>query len=129
MSNWIALFALLVSLGSLYLAYRINLKDREYTSDKDLFEQLKNTLNMAYEAIVLAEDSETPISDRLQWLISSRHIERYRKLKLNLKTPLYRIICEEHGHYWSDQFYKIIEKIPGPEFFFTLTKNKCLRKV
>jgi hypothetical protein len=126
--NWIAIFALLVSIWSLLLAHTINVKDREFACDKDLFEQLKNTLKMAFKAIVSTNDNKTPINDRLQWLISARHIERYRELKLKLKTELYQEICQEHEHFWSDQFHKVINRIPGPDFFHYINEEKMIEE-
>lgn len=117
LKNWIAILALIISLGSLCLSYIKNVKDRDYSSDKDLFDQLKNKLRMAHEAIYPSPDFKIPVNDRLQWLIAARHIERYRELKQNLKTKLYKTICEEHEQFWSDQFYKTLNKIPDSKFF------------
>lgn len=61
------------------------------------------TLKNAYEAILIGEK----LSDnRLSWLTSARHIQRYKAIKKHIKLSSHNLICDEQ------------EKIGGTSFTF-----------
>jgi hypothetical protein len=116
--NWLALAAFILSLISLFIALSKNIKDRQYANDKELVEQLKQSLELAFKSLVTNNSNELPpTNNRLRWLTAARHISRYRKLKLSLKTSLYKTICEEHEEYWRDKVYNLLALIDNSSFF------------
>ena len=76
--------AFLLSVISLMITIWKNIKDRNYADDKELMEQLKQSIQLAYETV--ATSSGAPTNIRHRWLTSARHIVRYRQLKSLLKT-------------------------------------------
>lgn len=116
--NWLALAAFILSLISLFIALRKNIKDRQYANDKELVEQLKQSLELAFKSLVTNNnDEQPPTNNRLRWLTAARHISRYRELQLSLKTSLYKTICEEHEEYWRDKVYNLLARINNSSFF------------
>lgn len=115
--NFVALLALIVSFASFYISYQKNIRERDYISDKDLYDQLEKLLTSSYEAVCPGNKNSPPINDRLQWLTSARNIERYKQLKDHLQTELYITICEENENYWSDKFHKLLQNIPDHSYF------------
>lgn len=113
--NWLALAAFVLSVASLAFTIRRGIKDRRYANDKELVEQLKQSLRLAYEAV--AATSGSPTNLRTRWLTSARHIVRYRELKRFLRTKLYSTICDEQEEYWNDKFYDLLRKITESTFF------------
>jgi len=113
--NWLALAAFVLSVASLTITIQRNIKDRRYANDKELIEQLKQSLRLAYDAVEASSGSPTNI--RIRWLTSARHIVRYRQLKRLLRTKLYRTICDEQEEYWRDRFYDLLRKITDSTFF------------
>lgn len=121
-NNWIAVGAFVVSIASLWFTVRKNIQDRKYTDDKELMEQLKQSLRLAYEAVEAKSGSPTNI--RTRWLTSARHIVRYRELKVFLKTKLYRTICDEQEEYWSNRFYALLQAITDSGFFESINPEE-----
>lgn len=120
--NWLAVAAFLVSIGSFVFTVLKNVKDRNYAKDKELLEQLKQSMRLAYEAV---EDSNgLPTNIRTRWLTSARHIVRYRELKKSLKTQLYRTICDEQEEYWSNRFYTLLQGITKSSFFGSINSEE-----
>jgi HD-GYP domain-containing protein (c-di-GMP phosphodiesterase class II) len=115
-SNWLALAAFILSLISLVITLRQNIKNRKYADDKELVEQLKQSLELAFKSLSTNENGQ-PTNIRLRWLTAARHIARYRELQLSLKTKLYMTICEEHEEYWRDKIYNLLAHINDSSFF------------
>jgi len=113
--NWIAIAAIILSITSFCFNVLKNIKDRKLANDKELLEQLKQSMQLAYEAMEAGNGSPTNI--RTRWLTSARHITRYRELKQSLKTRLFRTICDEQEEYWSNRFYVLLQRIPDSTFF------------
>lgn len=113
--NWLAIAAFLLSIISLAITLWKNVKDRSHANDKELLEQLKQSLRLAYEALATQSQGATNIP--IRWLNSARHILRYRQLKRYLKTKLYKTICEEQEEYWSERFYALLQRIDNSRFF------------
>lgn len=124
--NWLPVTAFLLSflLSVLSLAITLwkSIKDRNHSDDKELLEQLKESLRIAYEA--LATQSGGPTNISLRWLNSARHIIRYRQLKPYLKTKLYRTICDEQEEYWNERFYVLLQRIDSSRFFESINPDK-----
>lgn len=116
--NWLALLALLISIISLLITLIKNIKDRRYAKDKELLEQLKQPLELAYRSLVIEGNNiDSLTNDRLCWNTSARHIIRYWDLKKSLKTKLYKTICEEQEEHWRSEIYKLLDTIPNSNFY------------
>jgi hypothetical protein len=122
--NWLALVAVILSLISLWITWHKNIKDRRYANDKDLVEQLKQSLELPYKSLALRDDSERPTNIRLRWLAAARHIARYRELQSSLKTSLHKTICEEQEEYWRDKVYGLLQHIDDSRFFEPIDPEK-----
>lgn len=122
--NWLALAAFLLSIVSLYITWRINIKDRQYANDKDLVEQLKQSLELAFNSLVTSNENGPPTNIRLQWLAAARHISRYRELQSSLKTSLHKTICEEQEEYWRDKVYNLLQRIDDSRFFESINPEE-----
>jgi hypothetical protein len=114
--NWLALAAFVLSLITLAVTWRKNIKDRQYNNDKELVEQLKLSLELAFKSLATGENV-FPTNIRLRWLTAARHIARFRELQLSIKTKLYKTICEEHEEYWRDKIYNLLAHIEDSNFF------------
>ena len=123
--NWLALTALIISITMLLITWRKNIKDRQYSSDKELLEQLKNSMELAFNSIAIERGNDPfPTNNRLSWLTSARHIVRYRQLRKFLKTKLYKTLCDEQEEYWRNQFYKLLGHIENSGFFQCIDPEK-----
>ena len=122
--NWLAVAAFILSVISLSITWRKNITDRQYANDKELLEQLKQSLELAFKSLALSQNGEKPTNNRLRWLAAARHIARYRELQLSLKTTLYKTICEEHEEYWRDKVYNLLDRIDDSHFFECINPEK-----
>ncbi len=123
--NWLSLAAFVISAFALLITLRKNIKDRNYSNDKELLEQLKNSLELAFHAIAIERDNDPfPSNNRLSWLSSARHITRYRQLRKHLKTKLYKTICDEQEEYWRNKTYKLLGHIDNSDFFKCINPDK-----
>jgi hypothetical protein len=120
--NWLALAALALGLINFSFTLWKYFKDRNYADDKELLEQLKQSMGLAYEAIVT--ESGAPTNIPLRWHTSARHIVRYRQLKSSLKTKLYKTLCDEQEEYWRERFYALLQRIPDSGFFKSINMDE-----
>ena len=92
---------------------------RRYTlEDKELIEQLKMSLEHAYDSLVVRDNEhDTPDNDRLNWISAALHIETFRQLKLSLKTELYKNICNENEEYYRHKMHILLKQIPDGSWF------------
>jgi len=128
--NWISISSLIISIVALAITWKKNVIDRHYANDKDLLEQLKSSMSMAYNSISRDDGNEHfPISDRLKWLTAARHIIRYNVLKSGLKTKLFKTICDEQEEFWRNNFYSLLEKIDSANFFGYIDQNEMVEEV
>jgi hypothetical protein len=94
--------AALVSVLAIYLPWR-------NTHDSEIFKEAVAALERSYRALTNnGAVTAPPPSDRLNWLTAARHIEAFRELKSELKSRLYRRLCQEHEEHWRNQFYLCI---------------------
>ena len=125
LSNWLSIAAIAISSISLLIILIKNVKDRRYFKDKELLEQLKNSMELAFNSIAIERgDNPFPTNNRLSWLTSARHIVRYRQLRKFLKTKLYKTLCDEQEEYWRNQFYKLLGQIQNSSFFQCIDPEK-----
>ena len=122
--NWLALAAFILSIISLYITWRKNIKDRQYANDKDLVEQLKQSLELAFKSLAPNNENGPPTNIRLRWLTAARHISRYRELQSSLKTSLHKTICEEQEEYWRDKVYNLLKRIDDSRFFESINPEE-----
>jgi hypothetical protein len=127
-SNWLALAAFVLSLISLSVTWWKNIRDRQYNNDKELVEQLKLSLELAFKSLSTNENSP-PTNSRLRWLTAARHIARFCALQQSLKTKLYRTVCEEHEEFWRDKIYTLLTHIEDSNFFKFINPDEMEEKV
>lgn len=95
----ISIISASVSVYSIYIPWKNN-------HDSEVFKESILSLERAYRSLTRDSDVDgTPVSDRLNWLTSARHLESYKSLKNSLKTKLYRRLCQEHEEHWRHEFY------------------------
>jgi hypothetical protein len=127
-SNWLALAAFVSSLISLSVTWCKNIKDRQYNNDKELVEQLKLSLELAFRSLSINQNGP-PTNIRLRWLTSARHIARFRELQQALKTKLYKTVCEEHEEFWRDKIYNLLAQIKDSSFFKCINPDEMKEEV
>ena len=127
--NWLALAAFILSIISLYITWRKNIKDRQYANDKELVEQLKQSLELAFKSLASNSDNGPPTNIRSRWLAAARHISRYRDLQSFLKTSLHKTICEEQEEYWRDKVYNLLQRIDDSRFFESINPEMEEEKI
>ena len=108
--------SLIIAAISLSITWRKNVKDREYANDKELLEQLKQSLELAHRSLA-TDNNGFPINNRLRWLAAARHISRYRQLQSSLRTSLYKVICDEQEEYWRNRVYNLLQRVENSHFF------------
>jgi hypothetical protein len=122
----ISLVSLVVATIALFATWRKNVKDRQYANDKELVERLKQSLQLAYDS--LAMENGHPVNDRLRWLTAARHIARYRKLSDELRTALFKNICEEQEEYWRNRIYVLLGKIESSGFYEAINTEQMVHE-
>lgn len=120
--------SLIIAAISLSITWRKNVKDREYANDKELLEQLKQSLELAYRSLA-TDNNGFPINNRLRWLAAARHISRYRQLQSSLRTPLYKVICEEQEEYWRNKVYNLLQRIENSRFFESINPDEMTEEM
>lgn len=120
--------SLIIAAISLSITWRKNVKDREYANDKELLEQLKQSLELAYRSLA-TDNNGSPINNRLRWLAAARHISRYRQLQSSLRTPLYKVICEEQEEYWRNRVYNLLQRVENSRFFESINPDEMTEEM
>jgi len=103
-------------------------KDRNYFHDKELIEQLKQSLELAYKSLWCGDESGNPTNIRMRWLSAARRIERYRELKTTLKTSIHKTICDEQEEYWSDKIHSLLQRISDEAFFKSIDPENMVEE-
>ncbi|MGB3614777.1 MAG: hypothetical protein WBA10_13370 [Elainellaceae cyanobacterium] len=95
--------------GTLFLViigYRNYRWSQDFSNDKIIADQAKIILERAYGTLTKnGEKVEPVLADRYIWLSTSRLILRYEELRINIKTEVYKAICEAEGDFWKHKFY------------------------
>lgn len=97
--------AIFAGVSALIAAMAIYLPARTQASQR-LLDQAQLSLERAYEALSSeGRHVGPPAADRLNWLTSARHIERYKALKGQLVDKVHLLVCEEQEEYWRHRIY------------------------
>jgi hypothetical protein len=121
------IISLIISIIALLITWRKFVRDRNYSDDKELTEQLKLSLKQAYDSVALNSGSEpAPTNDRLCWLTAARHISTYWSLFGRLRTDLYKTLCAEQEEFWRHRFYLLLKKIDSSAFFKSINQDSML---
>lgn len=84
-----------------------------------LADQAILSLTRAWEIFTANGTAPHPNSDRLVWLTTARHLERYKRLRSLMRCPgAQRVILNEHEEYWRHRFYTFIEPIAMKHGFY-----------
>ncbi len=124
----ISCISLIIAAILLFITWRKNVKDSEYADDKELLEQLKQSLELAYRSLA-TDNNGSPINNRLRWLAAARHISRYRQLQSSLRTRLYNVICEEQEEYWRNRVYNLLQRIENSSFFESINLDEMTEEM
>ncbi len=93
----------LVAAAAIYFPWRIQ-------NSQEILNQAVLSLERAYAALTNnGTETRPPAADRLNWLTSARHIERYKKLKAKLTFATHHTVCEEHEEYWRHKMYVCLD--------------------
>jgi hypothetical protein len=89
-----------------WLARKKSKIESDLNKDKEICAQAIIALERSFKALTSgSEDPIVPKASRLNWLASARLIETFKKLKSELNTDLYKLVCSQHEEHWSHQFY------------------------
>lgn len=99
LSSLFAGLSALAAVAAIYFPWRTQKSQR-------FLDQSTLSLERAYE--VLSSNGQIiqpPAPDRLNWLTTARHLERYQRLKELIKCEEHQLVCEEHEEYWRHRFH------------------------
>ena len=103
----------LVSIVIAYLAYRTNLRkqreDQVRDNDRELLAQAQKSFQWAYDVLTDNGEHIPPRADRLNWLTSSRHLLRQRKIAKRIDSETYQLVYAEVEEYWRHRFYTALD--------------------
>lgn len=105
----LAITSIVVAFLSFFNSRKRNKLDEQTQEDKDLSDYAILLLEKSYK--VLTDDGENtspPKASRLNWLTSARLILRYKKIRSQIKTIRYQLICDESAEQWGHEFYKVL---------------------
>lgn len=112
LEEWRTLFSagtvitVIVATLNYWLARKKEKVESELNRDKELCAQAVLSLERSFNALTNGNEKPVlPEASRLNWLTSARLIETYKKLKSELKTDLYKLVCSQHEEHWRHQFY------------------------
>lgn len=104
----IALLALILSIVSIVYTGVAPLWNHH---DAQVSKQAIQALERAYATLTQEGlQRSPPAADRLNWLTAARGIQDYKVLRSQLKTDLYRQLCDANEHHWRHQFHLALEK-------------------
>jgi hypothetical protein len=79
-------------------------------NDQEILNQAVLSLERAYATLSRdGSEIQPPAPDRLNWLTTARHLERYKRLKAKLTSDTHRTVCEEHEEYWRHKVYVCLD--------------------
>lgn len=118
MSDYISIAsAVFTGVSAFSAAYAIIAQSRTMESERYL-SQCIQTLERAFNALAGDQSNDKAIqADRLNWLTSARHIERFKEIKKKIKRKEHVLICNEQEEHWRHQFYLLLNNpqiiLPG----------------
>ncbi|WP_158123483.1 hypothetical protein [Vibrio vulnificus] len=116
--NMVTTVSALISMGSaiialvgLYITFRKNKFDKRLALDKELFEAAVRKLESSFEMLTQdMPESGLVASNRSNWLMCAREIEKFKVFKSKLNTEHYQLVLESIEEYWSHKFYDVVGK-------------------
>lgn len=95
-------------------------EERRRNRDRELLEQVLKSYGWAYEAFIKDNDRGTVIANRLNWLVTARHLLRAKKLADQISSSTYRTIQQENEEHWRTQFYRQVDSasLLRPGYYF-----------
>ncbi|MFJ3465379.1 hypothetical protein [Achromobacter spanius] len=101
------------------VALGVYISDSNQRRNGLLAEQAILSLTRAWEIFTKNGTSTSPKSDRLVWLTTARHLERYKRLRRLMRCPgAQGVILNEHEEYWRHRFYTFIDPIALQQGFY-----------
>ena len=108
----LAVASIVIAILSYQNSKQKNEVDLKAAEDKDLSEYAFVLLENAYKALTdNGESINPPKSNRLNWLTSARYILRYKKIREQIITTRYQLICNENEEMWRHEFYKVLKSV------------------
>ncbi len=107
----ISMSSAIIALVGLFFTYRKNQFDKRLALDKELFEAAVSKLESAFEMLTqgMAQNS-LAVSDRSNWIMCAREIEKFKVFKSKLGTEHYQLVLGSIEEYWSHKFYDVVGK-------------------
>lgn len=97
-------------------------EERLRNRDRELLEQVVKSYEWAHDALVKRSKPSRPRAraDRMNWLISARHLMRAQKISNAISSATYRLLQQEAEEYWRTQFYLATNSTAAlsADFFF-----------
>ncbi|MEN4919732.1 hypothetical protein ABE485_13730 [Achromobacter spanius] len=85
-----------------------------------LAEQAILSLARAWEVFTENGTAPRPKSNRVTWLTTARHLERYKRLRSAMRRPgAHDVVLNEHEEYWRYRFYCFIDTIAMENGFYS----------
>lgn len=110
-SALISMSSAIIALVGLFFTYRKNQFDKRLALDKELFEAGVRKLESAFEMLTQGmEEKALAVSDRSNWIMCAREIEKFKVFKSKLGTEHYQLVLGSIEEYWSHKFYDVVGK-------------------
>ncbi|HDY85535.1 hypothetical protein LCGC14_1508550 [marine sediment metagenome] len=110
-SALISIISAIIALVGLFFTYRKNQFDKRLTLDKELFEAAVRKLESAFEMLTRGMGKNAlVVSERLNWIMCAREIEKFKVFKSKLGTEHYQLVLGSIEEYWSHKFYDAVGK-------------------
>ncbi|WP_399424967.1 hypothetical protein [Vibrio campbellii] len=110
-SALISIVSAIIALVGLFFTYRKNQFDKRLARDKELFEAAIRKLESAFEMLTRGMgENALVVSDRLNWIMCAREIEKFKVFKSKLGTEHYQLVLGSIEEYWSHKFYDVVGK-------------------
>ncbi|WP_233080510.1 hypothetical protein [Rheinheimera soli] len=111
LSTLVSIGSALIALIGLFFTYRKNKFDNRLVLDKELFDAAKRKLESAFEILIQGmQKNGLVVSNRSNWIMSAREIEKFKVFKSKLETEHYKIVLESIEEYWSHKFNEVVGK-------------------
>jgi hypothetical protein len=110
-SALISIISAIIALIGLFFTYRKNQFDKRLALDKELFEAAVRKLESAFEMLTRGMGENALVeSNRLNWIMCAREIEKFKVFKSKLGTEHYQLVLGSIEEYWSHKFYDVVGK-------------------
>ncbi|MFP1681401.1 hypothetical protein ACLD0W_02755 [Alloalcanivorax sp. C16-1] len=107
---WVSIGSVVVAVLAFLFSVFSFRESRKIDFDKAMLGSCDDLLGQSYESLIKGrQENGFPVSDRLQWLTSARHIMRYYDAKKRIKTKPYQVLVENMEAVWRHDFYKALD--------------------